>query len=102
VAIGGLTLFGCLISSRGLFAQPAANEVPKSDRTFWLQGWVRKKVQKLGLFLSQHLTDHIALRIRNVAISEKLLVQRNIFLTNKRVERNHYSRPPATNMKIQI
>ena len=33
-----------------------------------------KKIEKLGLFLSQHLATHAALTIRDVAISEKLLV----------------------------
>ena len=51
-----------------------------------------KKIEKLGLFLSQHLTNHIALPIRD-AISEKLLVQRNIFLVDKYIEGNHNAPP---------
>ena len=47
-----------------------------------------KKIEKLGLFLSQHLTNYIALPIRD-AISEKLLVQRNTFLVDKHIEGNH-------------
>jgi hypothetical protein len=48
----------------------------------------REKIEKLGLFLSQHLTNHFALPIRD-AISEKLLVQRNTFLVDKHIEGNH-------------
>jgi hypothetical protein len=52
-----------------------------------------KKIEKLALFLSQHLTNYVALPIRDVAISEKLLVQRNIFLVDKYIEGNHYAPP---------
>ena len=45
-----------------------------------------KKIEKLGLFLSQHLANHAALTIRDVAISEKRLVQGNIFLVDKHIE----------------
>ena len=48
-----------------------------------------KKIEKIVLFLSQHLTNHVALAIRDVAISEKLLVQRNTFLVDKHIEGNH-------------
>jgi hypothetical protein len=34
-----------------------------------------EKIEKLGFFVSQHLTNHIALTIRDVAIREKLLVK---------------------------
>ena len=52
-----------------------------------------KKIEKLGLFLSQHLTNHIALPIRD-AISEELLVQRNILLADIRIE-GHHNAPPT-------
>ena len=52
-----------------------------------------KKIEKLGLFLSQHLTNHVPLPIRDVPISEKLLVQRNIFLADKYIEGNHNAAP---------
>jgi hypothetical protein len=52
-----------------------------------------KKIEKLGFFLSQHLTNHFALPIRDVAISEKLLVQGNIFLVDKFIEGNHNAPP---------
>jgi hypothetical protein len=46
------------------------------------------QLRELGLFLSQHLTNHFALPIRD-AISEKLLVQQNTFLVDKHIEGNH-------------
>ena len=52
-----------------------------------------KKIEKLALFLSQHLANHVALPIRDVAIGEKLLVQRNIFLVDKYIEGNHNAPP---------
>jgi len=48
-----------------------------------------EKVEQPGFFLSQHLANHIALAIRDVATSEKALVQRNIFLVDINVEGNH-------------
>ena len=65
----------------------------------WLVQVLRaKKIEKLALFVSQHLTNHFALAIRDVAISEKLLVQRNIFLMDKYIERNH-SAPHCLNIR---
>ena len=54
-----------------------------------------EKVEQPGFFLSQHLANHIALTIRDVAIGEKLLVKRNIFLADKYVEGHHYGSPTA-------
>ena len=50
-----------------------------------------EKVEQLGFFLSQHLANHVALNMRDVAISEKLPVQRNIFLADKYLEGHQYA-----------
>ena len=47
------------------------------------------KLKKLDFFLSQHLANHVALAIRDVATSEKLLVQGNIFKTDKYIKGNY-------------
>ena len=54
-----------------------------------------EKVEQLGFFLSQHLANHISLAIRDVAIGEKLLIERNIFLADKYIEGHHNAPPPC-------
>jgi hypothetical protein len=47
------------------------------------------KLKKLDFFLSQHLANYVALAIRDVATSDKLLVQGNIFKTDKYIKGNY-------------
>jgi hypothetical protein len=55
-----------------------------------------KEVEKFGLFLSQQPADQTALTIRDVGLSEKPLVQQNVFLADKYVEGGHHASPTAT------
>jgi len=54
-----------------------------------------EKAEKLGLFFSQQLCNHIALASRDFGVGEELLVQRNIFLADKYIEGHHYGSPTA-------
>jgi transposase len=56
-------------------------------------GYLLEKIEKLCFFVSQHLANHIALTIRDVAIREKLLVKGNIFLADKCIEGHHNASP---------